>query len=233
MSARTLVLVRHGRTAWNAAGRLQGQTDVPLDDVGRWQAERGARSLFLRHQASLVVSSDLSRAADTARAYAEAADASLVLDPRLRERGFGSWEGLTRDEIDAGWPEQAAAWHRGEEPRGIGVESKSAVAARMVDAILEHAATLDPRRTLTVVSHGAAITVALAQLLGQDAGTWRGIAGLHNVHWSQVVRSSPGTDPEWRLATHDAGPDIALDEWNSGPQDQGDDADWISGQESA
>jgi probable phosphoglycerate mutase len=233
VSARTLVLVRHGRTEWNATGRLQGHADVALDDVGRWQARRGAQTLFRRHKATLVVASDLVRAAQTAQAYADAAGARVVLDARLRERGFGQWEGLTEQELVGGWPEQFAAWRRGEEPVGIGAETKAAVAARMVDAIHAYADDLEPDQTLAVVSHGAAISLAVAALLGQDASYWRGIAGLNNVHWSQLSRTTTGATPDWRLVTHNAGPDYPLDEWNSGPADLGDDADWISGQSSA
>jgi broad specificity phosphatase PhoE len=181
VSARTLVLVRHGRTEWNATGRLQGHADVALDDVGRWQARRGAQTLFRRHKASLVVASDLVRAAQTAQAYADAAGAPVVLDARLRERGFGQWEGLTQSELVDGWPEQYAAWRRGEEPVGIGAESKATVAARMVEAVRAYADDLEPEQTLAVVSHGAAISLAVAALLGQDASYWRGIAGLNNV----------------------------------------------------
>ena len=233
MSARTLVLVRHGRTEWNATGRLQGHADVALDDVGRWQARRGAQTLFRRHQADVVVASDLKRAAQTAHAYADAAGAQVVLDPRLRERGFGQWEGLTQSELVDGWPEQYAAWRRGDEPVGIGAETKAVVADRMVEAIRGYAEELDAGQTLAVVSHGAAISLAIAKLLGQDASYWRGIAGLNNVHWSQLSRATGGATPDWRLVTHNAGPDYPLDEWNSGPADLGDDADWISGPGSA
>jgi probable phosphoglycerate mutase len=233
VTARTIVFVRHGRTEWNASERLQGHADVPLDEVGQWQAARGAQSLFRRHQADLVVASDLVRAAATARAYADAAGAPLVLDRRLRERGFGEWEGATREELRERWPDGYAAWRRGDEPQGIGAETKAYVAERVVEGVLDHAATLEPGQTLAVVSHGAAISLGLTRLLGEDASSYRGIAGLHNVHWSQVVRAPAGATPDWRLVTHNAGPDISLDEWNAGPQDQGDDADWISGAESA
>jgi len=217
VSAGTLVLLRHGRTAFNAAMRLQGQSDVPLDDVGRWQAEHGAKALASAHRATRVVTSDLGRAADTARAYAAAVGVEPVLDARLRERSFGEWEGLTGEEIAERWPEQHAAWRRGVEPTRAGAEAKVDVAARMVAAVTEHADALGREDTLVVVSHGAAITLAVTALLGLDPAGWRGLSGLHNVHWSHLHRSAPAATPAWRLVAHNVGAGFPLDEWNAGP----------------
>lgn len=217
MSAGTLVLLRHGRTAYNASMRLQGQVDIPLDEVGRWQADHGGKALAGSHRATRIIASDLSRAAQTAAAYGTVVGAPVEFDPRLRERSFGEWEGLTRDEIDARWPEESAAWRRGGEPITVGAESKVAVAARMLQAIEDHAHALDRTDTLVVVSHGAAITLAITALLGIDPGTWRGISGLHNVHWSHLHASAPAAEPAWRLVAHNVGAGLPLDEWNAGP----------------
>ena len=97
MTAGTLVLVRHGRTEYNAAQRLQGQVDIPLDDVGRWQAEVGAQALLARFSPTAIVSSDLQRAAATAQYLGDAVGLEVAYDARLRERSFGAWEGLTAD----------------------------------------------------------------------------------------------------------------------------------------
>ncbi len=217
MSAGTLVLLRHGRTAYNAEMRLQGQVDIPLDAVGQWQAEQGAKALAGAHRATRIVASDLVRAADTARAYAAAVGMEVELDPRLRERGFGEWEGLTGPEITERWPEESAAWRRGEEPTRAGAEAKTDVAARLVEAVTEHLESLDENDTLVVVSHGAAITLAVTALLGLDPARWRGISGLHNVHWSHLHRSAPAATPAWRLVAHNVGAGLPLDEWNTGP----------------
>ncbi|WP_277211654.1 histidine phosphatase family protein [Isoptericola croceus] len=217
MTAGTIVLLRHGRTAYNAAIRLQGQIDIPLDEVGRWQAAEGAAALVASHRASRVVSSDLVRAVDTANAYAALVEATVETDVRLRERSFGEWEGLTPDEMAAGWPAERDQWRRGGEPTGIGAETKAAVAARMVPAILEHADRLGGDECLVVVSHGAAISLAITGLLGLDAATWRGISGMHNVHWSHLHRSAPGAVPGWRLVAHNVGAGYPLDRWQTGP----------------
>lgn len=217
MSARTLVLLRHGRTAYNAAGRLQGQVDIPLDDVGRWQADESARALLTRETPTLIVTSDLGRAADTARVLGEAAGVRVVADERLRERGFGAWEGMLREEMLAGWPEEFAAWRKGEEPTTTGAETRRGVGVRMVEAIEEHVAGLDAGETLVVVSHGAAISIAITALLGLDPDGWKGVQGAHNAHWSVLQASGAGAVPAWRLAAHNIGPDFAPDHWAAGP----------------
>lgn len=217
MTASTVVLLRHGRTAYNASLRLQGQIDIPLDDVGRWQADQGAAALAGAHRADRVVASDLGRAADTAAAYARLVGRDVVTDPRVRERSFGAWEGLTGEELAERWPQEYAAWRRGEEPVRAGAETRADVAARMRTAVEEHAEAVDDGGTLVVVSHGAAITLVVTALLGLDPATWRGVHGLHNVHWSHLHRSGADAVPSWRLVAHNVGAGFPLDEWNAGP----------------
>src|SRR4051812_8471329 len=117
-----LVLWRHGRTEWNATGRFQGQLDPPLDAEGRSQAARVAPELAADLPAgqTTVVSSDLSRAAETAASLTAVLGVQLRLDPRLREHGMGLWEGLTRDEVAERYPEQYADWVTGGPVRGRG-----------------------------------------------------------------------------------------------------------------
>jgi glucosyl-3-phosphoglycerate phosphatase len=218
VTAGTVVLLRHARTAYNAGLRLQGQIDIPLDEVGRWQAEQGATALAASHKASLVVASDLQRARDTADAYARHLGLEVVTDAGLRERSFGIWEGMTDTEIAERWPEEHALWRSGSEPTVEGVESKDVVSRRMAEAVLRHADALSAGETLVVVSHGSAITQAITRLLGLDAATWRGLHGLHNVHWSHLHASGPGATPAWRLVAHNVGAGYPLDTWQSGPE---------------
>jgi broad specificity phosphatase PhoE len=217
VSAGTVVLLRHGRTSYNASWRLQGQIDIALDEVGRWQALEGATALATSHRAAKIVSSDLERAADTARAYGEIVGVPVLTDVRLRERSFGDWEGLTSGEIAERWPAEHAAWRRGAEPHGVRAEAKIDVAARMAAAVTEHVEDLDSDQCLVVVSHGAAISLAITELLGLDASTWRGISGMHNVHWSHLHRSAAGAVPDWRLVAHNVGAGFPLDRWQAGP----------------
>jgi broad specificity phosphatase PhoE len=98
-----LTLIRHGPTAWNAARRFQGRSDIPLSAQGRAHARALASALRLEGF-DKVYSSDLGRALETARVIAEASGAQIVTDARLREFDFGRWEGLTWEEIVAAYP---------------------------------------------------------------------------------------------------------------------------------
>ncbi|HCX83766.1 MAG TPA: histidine phosphatase family protein [Micrococcales bacterium] len=203
MTARRVVLWRHGQTDYNVAGRLQGQVDIPLNETGRAQAKRAARIVAEFHPA-LVVSSDLSRAVATAQAAAELLGLDVVTDARVRERSFGTWEGLHDTEIAERWPEENAAWRAGGHPEGVGAETRGAVATRFAAAVQEHAETLDGEQTLLVVAHGACIAVGITALLGLDADQWAGVRGLGNCHWS-VLQASP-REPRWRLEAHNIAP---------------------------
>src|SRR4051794_41858311 len=99
-----VVLLRHGRTEWNATGRFQGQMDAPLDGIGRAQAEAAAVAVApMRPNA--IVTSDLSRAADTATAVAAEAGGEPAIDPRVRGNFLGSWAGLPPAGGRAGVPQ--------------------------------------------------------------------------------------------------------------------------------
>jgi 2,3-bisphosphoglycerate-dependent phosphoglycerate mutase len=95
----TLLLVRHGETDWNADGRLQGHTDRPLSDYGRQQAQQLAEELEGAEIAA-IYSSDLARARETAEIVGERLALPVGLDPDLREKDWGTWEGLTSVERD-------------------------------------------------------------------------------------------------------------------------------------
>ena len=94
-----LLLVRHGETDWNAEGRLQGQTDRPLSEFGRRQARQLAEAL-VGEDLQAIYSSDLARARETAEIVGERLGLPVALDPDLREKDWGTWEGLTAVERD-------------------------------------------------------------------------------------------------------------------------------------
>jgi probable phosphoglycerate mutase len=214
VTARAVVLWRHGRTEYNAAGRMQGRIDIPLDEVGRWQAVQGAQHLAQRHAPARIVSSDLGRAVSTAETLSGITGVPVALDEALRERSFGAWEGLTADEIRDRWPEQFDVWRAGGDPHRTGAETRAEVAERFSAAVERHAADLDSQQTLVVVAHGAAIGLGIGALLGLDSGQ-RLIAGLHNAHWS-LVRPSGRRPGSWFLEAHNLGPAVAVDDWNAG-----------------
>jgi len=154
--ATRLIAVRHGETAWNVEARLQGQLDIPLNERGEAQARRAARSLA-DDRPDVVVSSDLARARATAEAIAEFNQVPLLLDASLRERSFGSFEGMTHGEVEQRWPEQSQRW-RSRDPDfapGDG-ESLRVFFDRCVTATLriaeEHAG-----KTIVLVAHGGVL----------------------------------------------------------------------------
>jgi probable phosphoglycerate mutase len=97
-----VLLLRHGQSEWNADGRWQGQADPALTDLGRHQALHASRALGT---VDAIVASDLQRAAETAAIIsAQLGVGPVVIDPDLRERHAGEWQGLTRADIDRDWP---------------------------------------------------------------------------------------------------------------------------------
>ena len=189
----TLVVWRHGQTTFNLERRFQGQTDVPLNDVGRAQAAQAARYLAAL-QPSAIFSSDLSRASVTAEALARLTGLPVYLDKDLRERSGGSWEGLTATEIAERYPVERVTWTP---PDG---ELAVAVADR-ASAALERIADSMPGGSLAVaVGHGAALGLAIARLLGVPSEP-RVLGPFGNCRWS--VLSRRGT--RWRLLEHNVG----------------------------
>jgi broad specificity phosphatase PhoE len=191
-----LLVWRHGRTEWNASGRFQGQLDPPLDDEGRAQAARTARHLAaaLRGEKTVLVSSDLQRAVDTAGALAPLLGVPVQIDERLREHGLGSWEGLTRAEVADQHPDQYEDWLAGRPVPGRGGEAQADVAARALAAV----ADLPPATTAVLVTHGGTAGRLVETLLGLGSQQRRVFGPLGNCHWSELSFQATG----WRLMRH-------------------------------
>lgn len=150
--ATTLLLVRHGETDWNAASRVQGQSDRPLTERGRAQAQALAEAL--RGEAlDVVYSSDLSRARDTALAVATERGLEVRTHVGLREKDFGTWEGLTDVEVLARFPE-ARRGHWGDG------ETAEELASRAL-ATLHEIAARHPDARVLVVTHGGPFRAVL------------------------------------------------------------------------
>ncbi|MGQ4533415.1 histidine phosphatase family protein [Dermabacteraceae bacterium P13138] len=210
MSAARLILARHGETEYNRAGRLQGQTDIDLNEAGRAQARALARTVAALPAAERPValfSSPLRRALETAQAVGDALGLAVRTDERLLERGFGIWEGLTGEEIFSGWPEDARAWRgTGSVDPAIGLESRTATAERYAQACREIMAR-HAGECVMIVSHGAATRLAIGELLGLDAEAFNGIAGLNNCHFSTLVPLRDyGQEGLMRLSSHNTAP---------------------------
>jgi len=191
---------RHGRTAWNFEGRFQGQLDVELDDTGLAQA--GAAATVLATLApDAIVASDLQRAARTATELAALTGVEVSHDARLREAHLGSWQGLTRVEVDERHPGEAAAWLRGELDRRGGGETYTEVAERAVTAIERALEKLPESSTLVAVTHGGTARVAIGRMIGLPPEHWRVLGALSNCCWSVLGQSRDG----WALLEHNAG----------------------------
>lgn len=200
---RRLVLWRHGQTAWNLEHRFQGQTDVPLDDVGLRQA-KAAAGLLVGLRPQVIVSSDLSRARDTAAELATRCGLAVTTDPRLRETDGGQWEGRRRDELLASDPVTYRAWIAGEpvRPGGNG-EGRTEVGTRIMAAIAEVLARTDPGRTAVVVTHGGAARAVMAPLLNRPFEQIQFLTVMRNAAWSVLMQTY---DPEtpWQLLEYNA-----------------------------
>jgi broad specificity phosphatase PhoE len=201
------VLWRHGQTAWNAEQRFQGHTDIGLDDVGRGQAERAAR-ILAAVSPSVIVSSDLSRATDTAAALSAVTGVEVHRDERLRETYGGAWQGRTIEEIRATDAEAYDLWRADTaiDVRAGGGETRSQLAERAVPAIMDALALAPAGGTVVVVSHGGTVRAALGTLLRLPMQNWSAIAGLANCCWS-VLEEQQATPSRqgWRLLEHNAG----------------------------
>jgi broad specificity phosphatase PhoE len=161
----TLLLVRHGETDWNRDGRWQGGSDTSLNELGREQARLLADQLD--GSIDVVYSSDLARARETADIVAAKLGLEVRVDPRLRERGFGSWEGLTMPEIEERFADSHRRWLAGEGPGAEDAETFEDFSTRVND-FLADVLRLHPDEDVLVISHGGSIRVIHAQAAGLD-----------------------------------------------------------------
>ena len=196
---RKLLLLRHGRTAWNADRRFQGQADPPLDDVGRVQAYE-ASAMVAAMKPDLLVSSDLQRALQTAEQVAVPCGLPVRVEPRLRERGLGHWEGLTRDEVAARYPDEIADWAAGRDVSRRGGETREQVAERACAAFAEL-----PHVPVTVIVTHSATAMALCNALLGLPQPVHVLGPLANCHWSELVATGDGDATVWRLRAHNVG----------------------------
>lgn len=188
VEATRLLVLRHGETAWNAAQRIQGHLDEPLNERGRWQAERlgdALRGEGVTH----VYSSDLARARGTAEALARAVGiAEVRTEVALRERAFGLFEGLTYAEVEQRWPDDLRRW-RTREPGFApgGGESPEVFYARCVPCAADIAAR-HPGGTVALVAHGGVLDCLYRAATGlplQAPRTWQlGNASINRLLWN-------------------------------------------------
>ena len=204
MAEKNLILWRHGRTVWNKEQRFQGQTDIPLDEVGLAQAQRAAQ--LLQHLAPHhLVSSDLQRAFRTAEELARLTNLEIAVDSDFRETAHGDWEGKTYQELQDKYGDIYRRWSAGTEIRpGDTGETRVEVAHRMVRGINKYLPEIQDGGTLVVATHGGAARAAVAQLLELPKNLWGNLGILANCSWV-VLQETPGVDGKWRLIEYNAG----------------------------
>jgi probable phosphoglycerate mutase len=172
MSNTRLVMVRHGETAWNAEGRIQGHIDIALNELGEAQAEAAGKRLACEHF-DAVYASDLQRAYRTACPAVREAARTIVKDRRLRERHLGVLQGLTGSEASAGHP---AAWQvfksRNPDLPLEGGESLSEFSHRVV-AFLTDMVRLHAGKLILAVTHGGVLDAAYRHALGMPLSAVR------------------------------------------------------------
>jgi probable phosphoglycerate mutase len=153
-----ILAVRHGETAWNRDTRIQGHTDIALNERGRWQANRLAQALKDEPIAA-VYASDLGRAFETADAVARLKDLQVTTHKGLRERHFGQFEGRTWAELEQHWPTEALAWRkRMPDFAPAGGESLQQLQLRVLPTVLSLAAR-HPGEQVLLVSHGGVLDI--------------------------------------------------------------------------
>jgi 2,3-bisphosphoglycerate-dependent phosphoglycerate mutase len=185
--ATRITAIRHGETAWNVDTRIQGQLDISLNDKGRWQASQAGVALA-SERIDAIVSSDLSRAYETALAVAKPHGITVQIDHGLREREFGYFQGKTFAEIEAQHPEEALKWRkRVPDFAPEGGESLLIFRDRVAQCLRRLAAQF-PGKHLVIVSHGGVMDIIYREATGLDLSaprSWQlGNASINRVLWN-------------------------------------------------
>ncbi|HEU5130116.1 MAG TPA: histidine phosphatase family protein [Glycomyces sp.] len=195
-----LLVVRHGQTEWNLSGRIQGFSDIGLDETGRAQAAEAAPALA-EYRPVRIIASDLRRAVDTARPIAELTGVDIELDKRLRERGYGPWEGLTMHEIAERFPDDHARWRAQEPLLNPEIETWGDLKRRTGEAVRDIVES-ESEGTSILVCHGGSARQVVGGVLGWDHDPTSGLSGMDNVHWADLRQMRSG---KWRLYGYNLG----------------------------
>ncbi|MFB6073890.1 MAG: histidine phosphatase family protein [Haloarculaceae archaeon] len=166
----TIVAVRHGETAWNREGRLQGWAPTPLTDRGREQADQLGAALTAAHDVDRILSSDLHRTAETVEILCEHVDAPVSFESAWRERDAGVFQGLPFEELFERFPEYALgeAGREAAHRRPDSGESLAEVRDRVLDRWETTLAGCDSSETVLVATHGGPIRLLLGHLKELD-----------------------------------------------------------------
>lgn len=206
----TIILVRHGETEWNLERKQQGHLDSPLTENGVKQAQLAAKSLAGRH-VDIMYSSDLGRAVQTAEIIGTGLDMKVNLDSRLRERNFGVMQGMTVEEFQTQWPEEAARVSNGEPDYQVAEgESKKQFYDRCVEAC-DTIAGKHPRECVLLVSHGGFLQSVFHRICRIELTRPRCFSMINAAINSFTISNGDWRLVSWGVATHLDGL-IALDD---------------------
>ncbi|MFC5380060.1 histidine phosphatase family protein [Aquipuribacter nitratireducens] len=214
-----VILLRHGESEWNVTGRFQGQHDTALSERGRQQARDAASGVAagLAGRRVRLLTSDLTRAADTAAAIGRDLGVDAEPDTRLREVAAGEWQGLLQPEIRALDGDAYDAWRGGADVPLGGAERPSEAGARVATALLDHVGRLraadgggSAPDVLLAVGHGASARAGVAHLL-QVPALRASLTPLANTGCALLEHVDGATDgpPRWRVRAWNV-PPVAL-----------------------
>jgi broad specificity phosphatase PhoE len=170
----TIILIRHGQTAWNKVERIRGQVDIPLDDTGLAQAEATAERVVQQWAPSAVVCSPLRRAAQTAEIVARSLSVDVQVEPGLLDISFGQWQGLSPSEVEERWPAMADAWlaapHTVAFPGGESLDDVRQRSTAALHTLIER----HRGEEIVAVAHTVVNRVVMCAVLGLDnSHYWR------------------------------------------------------------
>lgn len=184
-----LLLVRHGETEWNVQHRYQGQSDVPLSELGRKQANCLARRL-VNEKVGASYASDLKRAWETASIIEMKIGTGIIPEPRLREMNFGVFEGLTFHEAQVRHPDIMAAWLKDYNQPPPDGEQLNVFSARVM-SFLDDLQKKHSDQTILIVAHGGPLSEMIRLVLGLPSER-RWSFAMDNASLSELILGEPG-----------------------------------------
>ena len=191
-----LLLIRHGETDHNTQGRFLGQVNPPLNERGRRQA-RMLRSRLTGTKCRIAYTSDLGRARETAQLILGQRETLIYEDPRLRELSFGTWDGLTRAEVEEEDPETLSAWEANAmDIAPSGGETLAEFSERVRTALASILDTHQAGETVIIVTHGGVLKMIFCMALGLSP----------DMHWQFRVENASISE----VVFHPAGGIIGL-----------------------
>lgn len=170
----SIILVRHGQTAWNREERFRGHADIPLDETGFAQAKAVADRIALQWTPNVIYAGSLSRTLQTARPTAQLFNLTVHSDPALLDVDCGDWQGLTPDEVRAKWKTEYDRYLH--DPLHFQFQNGESLEAARLRAFqrVGELAKKHARKTIMLVSHTALNRLILLSVLGMDSsGFWK------------------------------------------------------------